>query len=89
MNARNGSNNGMTALHCAAETRGCEGTVKLLLRRGPNVHAKTIDGETALHLAVARSKDMVGQLLKKGARIEPGVLFAAVRLVVAVYESWL
>ena len=81
VNARDGSHMGMTALHCAAETPGCEAIVKLLLKRGANVHAKTSDRETALHFAVAHSKDMVQQLLKKGARInqnEGSVLFAAV-----------
>jgi ankyrin repeat protein len=69
VNARVGSHIGMTALHCAAETPGCEAIVKLLLKRGANVHAKTSDpfGWTALHFAVAHSKDMVRQLLKKGA----------------------
>lgn len=64
-------NKGYQPLHSAASVPGCESAISgLLENRSVDVNAKTADGFTALHLAIAKSNAAsVGKLIEHGAAV--------------------
>lgn len=57
---------------CVRGQHGCSNTVDLLLRSGANVHAKALDGKTALSLAMEnRHNELVQKLLARQSQPEP------------------
>lgn len=60
---------GETALHCAVVGGQAE-AARVLLKRGAKVDAKSANGNTPLHSAVAHSHELVRLLLENGANID-------------------